>query len=98
MTETMYLCLGTARPSEKNTQYVAGKNYPVLVFALGSTVENAEALAVDHLKSTEWLNVVIDKAKPIDIEALNTAQPEVVNAYKLALKDGSHGMVFGNAN
>lgn len=98
MKDPMYLCVGTAKPSKKNTQYAFEKNHALLVFVKANSIESGTALATEHLEATEWMEVVIDKCDLINPEAINNAQPEILNAYKLALKDGSHGMVIRGQN
>jgi len=94
MSKTMYLSVGTAKPSSENSLYTKGKNQPLLVFAQASSVNEAISLAREHLESTGWEEVLMDKTDPIDAEAIKTAQPEIQSAYQAALKDGSHGMAL----
>ena len=96
--ETVFLGVGTAKPTKKNTEYVPDKNHAVLVFSLARSVDKAMILAKEHFESTGWEDVLIDKMNPVDIDALNKAQPEVINAYELAVKEGSHGMVLNQVN
>lgn len=95
MANNMYLSLGTAMPGADNTQFHSGKTYPVLVFALSDNEKNAEALAIEHMQTTGWSDVRLDKTDPVDVNAIRTAQAEILNAYKTALDIGSHGMVIG---
>lgn len=87
----MYLSIGTAK--SKGTEQ--NQEYPILVFSLADTDANAKTLAVEHMQSTGWENVTIDKTDPVELEAIKKAQPEISDAYKLALNAGSHGMVIG---
>jgi len=96
MKSMMYLCLARAKPTKASSLYTQGKNYPLLVFALSPSVKTATALAVEHLESTGWMEVEVDKVDPVDVNAIKNAQPEVVSAYEIALKDGSHGMALDN--
>lgn len=90
----MYLGLGTAAPNEKNTNYKLGINYAVLIFAQAESFDDANDVAKDHMESTGWQEVVIDKMNPVDVNSLAKAPDEVMNAYEFALADGSHGMVL----
>jgi hypothetical protein len=90
----MYLGLGTASPSDKNIEYIPGVTYALLIFTLADDFENAKALAIEHMESTGWENVIIDKLNPVNGDAIKKAQPEVQTAYDLAVKDGSHAMVL----
>ena len=94
MKDLMYLGLGTAKPSDKNIDYIKGVDHAVLIFTLAADFEKANKVAVEHLESTGWQEVVIDKMNPVDVAAIQEAQPEVKAAYELALKDGSHAMVL----
>ena len=94
MTKTMYLSVGTAKPSGENSVYTEGKNHALLVFAQANSLNEALGLSREHLESTGWQEVLIDKTDPIDAEAIKSAQPEIQSAYQSALKDGSHGMVL----
>ncbi|PCI48483.1 MAG: hypothetical protein COB51_04905 [Moraxellaceae bacterium] len=90
----MYLSVGTAKPTSENSVYTEGKMHPMLVFAQASSVNEALGVSREHLESTGWQEVLIDKTDRIDAEAIKAAQPEVQSAYQSALKDGSHGMVL----
>lgn len=90
----MYLGLGTAIPSDRNIDYIPGVNYAVLIFTLAEDFDKAKALAIDHMESTGWENIVMDKLNPVDVNAIEQAQAEVKEAYAMAEKDGSHAMVL----
>lgn len=90
----MYLALGTAIPSDRNIDYIPGVTYAVLIFALAEDFDSAKTLAIDHMQSTAWENIMIDKLNPVDSTAIEKAQAEVKAAYALAEKDGSHAMVL----
>ena len=92
--EVMYLGLSTATPSDKNIDYIQGVNHAILIFSLAENFDKANALAIEHLETTGWEKIVIDKLNPVDVKAIEDAQPEVKDAYQLALKDGSHAMVL----
>ncbi|PCJ14981.1 MAG: hypothetical protein COB04_13930 [Gammaproteobacteria bacterium] len=94
MNKTMYLSVGTAKPNSDNSLYTKGKNQPLLVFAQANSVNEAIGLSREHLESTGWEEVLMDKTDPVDAEAIKSAEPEVQNAYQSALKDGSHGMAL----
>ena len=94
MKKIMYLGLGTAMPSDKNLDYIQEVNYAVLVFVTANSFEDANKRATEHLESTGWENVVMDKMNPVDGSAISEAQPEVKAAYELAVKDGSHAMIL----
>ena len=94
MTKAMYLSVGTAKPSSENSVYTEGKNHPLLVFAQANSEKEALGLSREHLESTGWQEVLIDKTDLVDAEAIKAAQPEIQSAYQSALKDGSHGMVL----
>jgi hypothetical protein len=94
MKDIMYLGLGTAIPTDKNIDYIQGVNHAILIFSLAADFEKANKVAAEHLSSTGWQEVIIDKMNPVDVAAIQEAQPEVQAAYELALKDGSHAMVL----
>lgn len=90
----MYLALGTAIPSDRNIDYIPGVNYAVLIFVFAENFDKAKALAIEHMQSTAWENIIIDKLNPVDSNAIKQAQAEVQAAYALAERDGSHAMVL----
>ncbi len=90
----MYLGVGTSKPSEKNKEYKQGVDHAFLIFVLAPDLDDAKALAVNHLESTAWMDVQIDKMDPVNVEALKQAQPQVMDAYNLALEAGSHAMIL----
>jgi len=92
--EKMFLGLGTATPEEKNINFTQGLRYAVLVFVFEKTQEQANKIAKEHLEGTGWKDVLIDKINVVDGEAIQQAQPDVIKAYEIALRDGSHAMVL----
>lgn len=94
MKKTMYLSVGTAKPDGDNSLFTPDKAHPLLVFALGATLGEAAVLSREHLESTGWQDVLLDKTNPVDVDAIKAAQPEVQAAYEKALKEGSHGMAL----
>jgi len=97
-TQIMYLGVGTAIPGEKNMEYAVAKRHALLVFVLAPSLEKAKMLAQQHFESAHWDSVLIDRINAVDIEALNQAQPEIINAYELAVRDCSHGMVLNRTS
>lgn len=49
------------------------------------------------MESKDWGDVAIDDVAEVELEILNTAEPEVFSAYEHALEVGSHGLVFSDA-
>lgn len=92
--QIMYLGVGTAIPNERNVDYSVGKRHALLIFVLATSLENARTLAKRHFETTNWDAVLIDRINAVDTAAIQQAQPDIINAYELALRDGSHGMVL----
>jgi len=95
--QIMYLGVGTAIPTEKNLEYPVGKRHALLIFVLATSLESARTLAKRHFETTNWESVLIDRINAVDTTAIQQAQADIINAYELALRDGSHGMVLNRA-
>ena len=92
MSSSTFILQATARSSGA-TGYSPGEKHIALVFVHASSAEDADQAAIEHLESTGWSQVTLERRGEVDPEGLN-GEPDLVNAYERCLVAGSAGIIF----
>lgn len=90
----MFTFKATATASNKNKIYPLNEKHGVLIFVLAEGTQQAEERTMQEMEALGWRNVLIEKRKEVNSEALEGKDKIVKDAFSSAQRRGFGVVVY----